>query len=72
MTRSVRSSTSAQEAAVRSTLRGPAQASASRSTTNKAASGTDLPTLIRWWVSATTVTNSLDVTRRWRMTVDGC
>lgn len=64
--------TKEQEDAVRSMRRGRAQGSASKSTTSKEGSGIGCSTLTRWWASATTVTNSLDVTRRWRMTVDGC
>jgi hypothetical protein len=72
MTRSGKRYTSAQKAAARWGLPGPAPANASRSTTNKVGLEIESPTLIRWWVSATTATTSSDVTQRWRMTVDGC
>ena len=64
--------TSVQAGAVKSMLHGRARATVSRSTTSRAGLGIGLPTLTRWWLSATTVTNSSDVTQRWRMTVDGC
>ena len=72
MTRSGGKYTSAREVAAKSMRRGPARASANKSTTSKAASVIDSPTLTRWWASAITATNSSDVTQRWRMTVDGC
>ena len=72
MTRYGKPYTSAQRAAVKWGLPGPARASVSRSTTSKAGSEIDSPILTRWWASAITATSSSDFTQRWRMTVDGC
>jgi len=72
MTRYVRPSTNVLEAPVKSGQHGRAVASAKKSTTSKAGWEPDSLIWTRWWVSAVTVTNSSDVTQRWRMTVDGC
>jgi hypothetical protein len=72
MTRYEKPSTSVPKGLVKSGPPGPAQADVNRSTTSREGWGIGCSTLTKWWASATTATNSSDVTRRWRMTVDGC